>query len=150
VDIYLPDFKYADDTLAKRYSNAPGYAVVAVNAIGEMLRQTGTATFDEDGMLQKGTIVRHLILPGCTRNSIAVLRSIERNFGKKALVSLMAQYVPAGRASEYPEINRTITQKELERVSGELERLGLDGYVQECSSADTGFIPDFEDAGVLL
>ncbi len=150
VDIYLPDFKYADDKLAKRYSNAPDYAEVAVNAIGEMLRQTGTPTFDEDGMLQNGTIIRHLILPGCTRNSIAVLRSIERNFGKKALVSLMAQYVPAGKAAEFPEINRTITQEELERVSGELERLGLNGYVQELSSADSGFIPDFEDTGVLL
>ena len=150
VDIYLPDFKYADDRLALRYSRAPGYKETAGEAIAEMLRQTGPAQFGEDGLLQRGTLIRHLILPSHTRNSIAVLRYIEQRFGRDVPVSLMAQYVPMGRAADFPEIDRTITQAELKRVLGEVERLGLRGYVQELGAADTAYIPPFNGEGVKL
>ncbi len=150
IDIYLPDFKYADNKLAVKYSNAPDYHETALAAIEEMIRQTGAAELNEHGLLQKGTIIRHLILPSHTRNSVAVLRSIERSFGKKAMVSLMAQYIPAGRANEFPEINRPITEVELKRVLAELDRLGVDGYVQEMASADSFYIPDFNGEGLEL
>ncbi len=145
IDIYLPDFKYADNKLAMRYSHAPDYYEVASAAIAEMICQTGPCVFDDNGLLKRGTIIRHLILPSHVRNSIAVLRAIDRLFGKSAYVSLMAQYIPAGRAADFPEINRTLTQEELDRVSAVLENLNLPGYVQELSSADQAYVPPFEN-----
>lgn len=114
----------------------------------EMARQTGPAIFDGDGMLLRGTIVRHLILPGHTRNSIEVLDWIKNNLPEGVLVSLMAQYVPCGRAAEFPEINRRITKREYEKVQQHLFDLGLDGYVQERTSAQKGFIPPFDLEGL--
>lgn len=145
IDIYLPDFKYADNKLAMRYSHAPDYYEVTAAAIAEMIRQTGPCVFDDNGLLKQGTIIRHLILPSHVRNSIAVLRAIDRLFGKSAYVSLMAQYIPAGRAADSPEINRTLTQEEFDRVSAVLENLNLPGYVQELSSADQAYVPPFEN-----
>ena len=148
VDIYLPDFKYADEEKAVRYSSAPGYRDTALNAIKEMARQTGKPRFDENGMLQSGVLVRHLVLPMSTRNSIAVLELLAREFGDKILVSLMAQYVPCGQAEKFPEINRKITAREFQKVSNRLFELGLDGFVQERKAADRGYIPDFDLTGV--
>lgn len=145
IGIYLPDFKYADNKLAMRYSHAPDYYEVTAAAIAEMIRQTGPCVFDDNGLLKRGTIIRHLILPSHVRNSIAVLRAIDRLFGKSAYVSLMAQYIPAGRAADFPEINRTLTQEEFDRVSAVLENLNLPGYMQELSSADQAYVPPFEN-----
>lgn len=148
VDIYLPDFKYADDEKALRYSSAPGYRETALSAVKEMVRQTGKPCFDDSGMLQGGVLVRHLVLPMNTKNSIAVLELLAKEFGNEILVSLMAQYVPCGKAEKYPEINRKITAREFQKVSNRLFALGLDGFVQERKAADKGYIPDFDLTGV--
>lgn len=149
IDIYLPDFKYADDTLAASLSGAPDYAETAKAAILEMIRQTGPAVYNSEGILQKGTIVRHLILPGHTRNSIAALDWLAQNLPQGVPVSLMAQYTPCGRAAEFPQMNRCITKREYEKVQEHLFGLDLDGYVQERDSAGKGYIPPFDLQGVL-
>ena len=148
VDIYLPDFKYAEPELAAALSDAPDYPQAAQAALHEMVRQTGPAVFGSDGMLQKGTVVRHLILPGHTRNSIAVLDWLAENFPQGVPVSLMAQYVPCGRATEFPPLGRRITRREYEKVQEHLFSLGLDGYVQERESASKDYIPQFDLSGV--
>ena len=151
VDIYLPDCKYGNPEIAKRYSNAADYEEVALAAIGEMVRQRGAPVFDADGMLQSGVLVRHLILPGNTKNSIRVLDRLRERFGEKILVSLLAQYLPCGRvdAAHFPEINRRITKRELEKVEDYLFASGLDGYVQERESAQQTYIPKFDFDGIL-
>lgn len=148
IDIYLPDFKYADDHAAVKYSSAPGYRETALAAVKEMVRQTGSPCFSGDGILQKGVIVRHLVLPIHTKNSIAVLELLKREFDGNILVSLMAQYIPCGLAKQYPEINRKVTAREFQKVSDRLFELGLDGFVQERKAADKKFIPAFDLTGV--
>ncbi len=144
VDIYLPDFKYSDDALAIKYSSAPNYVNTATAAIKEMIFQVGTPVIDEDGMMKKGVIVRHLILPSHTKNSLGVLDIIKRSYDKQVLVSLMCQYVPVNKAHDFPKINRTITRREYEKVKSELYALGLDGFTQDLTSASTDFIPDWD------
>lgn len=144
VDIYLPDFKYSDDALAIKYSSAPNYVNTASAAIKEMIFQVGTPVIDEDGMMKKGVIVRHLILPSHTKNSLGVLDIIKRSYDKQVLVSLMCQYVPVNKAHDFPKINRTITRREYEKVKSELYALGLDGFTQDLTSASTDFIPDWD------
>lgn len=148
VDIYLPDFKYMEPELAATLSDAPDYPERAKAAVLEMVRQTGPAVYDEDGLLRRGTIIRHLILPGHTKNSIAVLEWLAENLPKKVPVSLMAQYVPCGRASEFPPLGRVITKREYEKVQNRLFELGLDGYIQERTSASRKYIPPFDLSGV--
>ncbi len=143
VDIYLPDFKYSDDALAIKYSSAPNYVNTATAAIKEMIFQVGTPVIDEDGMMKKGVIVRHLILPSHTKNSLGVLDIIKRSYDKQVLVSLMCQYVPVNKAHDFPKINRTITRREYDKVKSELYALGLDGFTQDLTSASTDFIPDW-------
>ena len=143
VDIYLPDMKYEDARLGQQLSGVPDYPQRAKAAIREMVRQTGPARYEEDGMMKSGTLVRHLILPGHTHNSMAVLRWIKETFGTAVPVSIMAQYVPCGRASEFPEINRRITRREYDRVMKVLYELELDGYAQGLASAKKDFIPPF-------
>ena len=144
VDIYLPDFKYSDDALAIKYSSAPNYVNTATAAIKEMIFQVGTPVIDEDGMMKKGVIVRHLILPSHTKNSLGVLDIIKRSYDKQVLVSLMCQYVPVNKAHDFPKINRTITRREYDKVKSELYALGLDGFTQDLTSASTDFIPDWD------
>lgn len=148
VDIYLPDFKYAEGSLAAELSDAPDYPETAEIAIREMIRQTGPAEYDADGIMTHGTIVRHLILPGHTKNSIAVLDWLAQNLPEGVPVSLMAQYVPCGRAAEFPPLDRRITKREYEKVQDHLFSLGLDGYVQERESASKSYIPPFDLSGV--
>lgn len=145
VDIYLPDFKYADDALAVRLSNAPNYRETACAALEEMVRQTGENVYDGDGLLQKGVIVRHLILPAHTRNSMAVLDLLAERF-PQVPVSLMAQYVPMGRVpddAQYADINRRVTAREYRKVLDYMMALGLDGFCQERSAAKAQYVPDF-------
>lgn len=144
VDIYLPDFKYSDDALAIKYSSAPNYVNTASAAIKEMIFQVGTPVFDSDGMMKKGVIVRHLILPSHTKNSLGVLDIIKRSYDKQVLVSLMCQYVPVNKAHDFPKINRTITRREYDKVKSALYSLGLDGFTQDLTSASTDFIPDWD------
>ncbi|MVB10259.1 hypothetical protein CAFE_09390 [Caprobacter fermentans] len=147
VDIYLPDLKYADGELAGRLSGAEDYVWVSRAAVLEMERQTGPAVYDENGMMRKGTLVRHLMLPGHTRDSIAVLDWLAANL-PGVPVSLMAQYVPCGKAERIPELNRRITRREYEKVQDHLFSLNLDGYVQEQKSARKDFIPSFQLEGL--
>lgn len=144
VDIYLPDFKYADDFLAVKYSSAPNYVNTAVAAIHEMTFQVGLPQFDDDGIMKKGVIVRHLILPAHTKNSLEVLDIVKRRFGDQVLLSLMCQYIPMGKVSdsEFSRINRKITRREYDKVKLEMMRLGIDGFTQELSSADESYVPN--------
>lgn len=144
VDIYLPDLKYIRPELSLKYSKAGDYSGYALPAIEEMVRQTGAPVFDDDGMMKRGTIVRHLILPQNTKNSIEVLRRLDESFGNKILISLMGQYIPMADADKYPEINRRITRREYDKVLSVLDELSLDGYAQQLDSADKEYIPDFD------
>lgn len=143
VDVYLPDLKYSTAELSKMYSAADNYVESAICAIEEMLRQTGEPEFDDEGMLKRGTVIRHLVLPNHTKNSIAVLDIIKERFSS-AMVSLMGQYVPLGNASEYEKLNRKITRREYEKVKKHLFALDLDGFVQELSSADEKYVPTWD------
>lgn len=144
VDIYLPDFKYAQTELARQLSNAPDYPQVALEAISEMLRQQPETVFGEDGLLKKGVVIRHLILPLHTKNSLEVLSLIHANF-PETLVSLMAQYTPMAQVAGMPEMSRGITRRELEKVEEEMFRLSLDGFVQGLDARGRRFIPDFHN-----
>lgn len=147
VDVYLPDLKYVTPQVAARYSGAADYPEYATRAVQEMVRQTGPAQFDESGLLVRGTLVRHLILPGHTRESVAVLRWLKENL-RGVPVSLMAQYIPCGKAEQYPEINRRITAREFDKVEAFLMESGLDGFVQERASAKKTYIPPFQLQGL--
>ena len=144
IDVYLPDFKYSDDALAKRLSNCENYSEIAINAIKEMLRQCPNLTFDDNGIIQKGVIIRHLVLPNHTKNSIGVLRLIKEHFCDSVLLSLMGQYTPYAKAFDYPDINRKITPREYDKVLDELIALDLDGFAQELESADKSYIPQWD------
>ncbi len=149
VDVYLPDFKYIRNDKALRYCKASDYPQVALEAIKEMKRQQSEYVFDENGIMQKGVIIRHLILPANTNSSIEILNTIKDNFGD-TYVSLMAQYVPCGDLANYSEIDRQITNREYQKVLDYAENLGLENmYVQELSSADKKYIPKFDFSGVL-
>ncbi|MEG1513880.1 MAG: radical SAM protein [Clostridia bacterium] len=148
VDVYLPDLKYIDPISARRYSGAPDYFAFAAPALKEMLRQVGGVKLDERGIIKRGLIVRHLILPGRARESMRVLDWIAENL-PGAWVSLMAQYMPFAQAEKYPEINRRITQEEYDLVADHLLELGLeDGYVQELGASDEKYLPAFDLTGV--
>lgn len=152
IDIYMPDMKYSINSLSQKYSSAADYREINLAAIEEMYRQTGDCTFDESGLLKKGVLVRHLVLPNAVLNSKGVIRDFLRlSEGKKLLFSLMAQYTPTGsqRLKQYPELNRKITQKEYDSVLRFLEKFPeIEGYVQELSSAKEDFIPDFDLDGI--
>jgi len=144
IDVYLPDFKYADNNIAKKYSSAINYKENAVKVIKEMYRQVGNARFNEAGIIQKGIIIRHLILPNNVENSKLVLEEIANNFDKKIYVSLMGQYIPQDKSLEYEELNRKITKEEYDEVIDYFFELGLEnGFVQELESASEDYIPEF-------
>lgn len=147
VDIYLPDYKYIDPNMAAMLSGAQDYPEVAFAAIAEMIRQTGAPVYDENGMMQRGTLIRHLVLPGLTGDSMKILTHIRDEF-PGIPVSLMGQYTPCGRALSMPGMDRKIKKKEYARVLAHMEAIGLDGYRQELGSADGAFIPSFDETGV--
>ena len=147
VDIYLPDLKHVSSRLSKLCAGAPDYFEVASRAIQEMCRQTGPAVYDENGMMQKGVIVRHLILPGCTTDSCKVLDFIAESLPKGTPVSLMRQYTPSPYC-KIPGLNRRITDAEYDRVLEHFQALGLTGYTQEKESADSAYTPPFDLTGV--
>ena len=151
VDVYLPDFKYYDSGLSSRYSGAADYYPVALAALHEMLRQTGTPRFDSDGLITRGTVVRHLVLPGCRNDSIALLRTLANELGASSfLLSLMSQYTPQfAKDCDYPNLCRRVTSFEYGSVLDEAERLGFDGYFQGRTSATPSYTPDFDDRGLL-
>ena len=150
VDVYLPDYKYAEPELAAAFSNAPDYPWTAAAAIEEMLRQTGPCVFDENGYIRRGTIVRHLILPGHTRNSVKAIGFLLKTFGTDLHISILKQYTPVWKFERYPELNRTVTGREYEKVLKAALELGLqNGYFQEGETAKESFIPAFDYEGIL-
>ena len=149
VDIYLADFKYFDNELAKKYSNAPNYAQVAKEALNEMFRQVGEPVFDDDGKMKKGMIVRHLLLPGYKEDSKAVIKYLYEIFGDSIFISIMNQYTPLSHMSSYPELNRSVTEEEYEEVVDFAIEIGIEnGFIQEGETAKESFIPAFDGEGV--
>lgn len=149
VDIYLPDFKYMDPALAERYSHASDYPETAQKAVEEMVRQQPRADFDGEGYLRAGVIVRHLILPGHTRDSMAVLDYLKGTFGDQIYVSIMNQYTPLRHVALYPEINRKVTRREYEKVLDYAIGIGMEqAFIQEGQTAEESFIPMFDCEGI--
>ncbi|MDY6059493.1 MAG: radical SAM protein [Candidatus Fimenecus sp.] len=147
IDVYLPDLKYFDSDVSKKYSNAENYFEKASKAVLEMQRQVGKSEI-KDGIMQKGMIIRHLVLPKNTDQSIKILRWIKDNLPIDTYISLMSQYVPYVK-TEYKELNRRIVTAEYQKVIAEFERLGFEnGFMQERSSAQTDFIPKFDLSGI--
>lgn len=149
IDVYLPDFKYSDNALAKRLSSAPDYFETASAAILEMYRQVGKPVLEDDEM-KRGVLLRHLVLPGCVDNSLGVLDWVAEHFRSgDILFSLMSQYVPMGRAAEMPPFDRRITELEYDSVLSYMMLLGIeDGYTQDFSSAERGYTPSFDLTGL--
>ena len=149
IDVYLPDFKYSDNALAKKLSSAPDYFETASAAILEMYRQVGKPVLEDDEM-KRGVLVRHLVLPGCVDNSLGVLDWVAEHFRSgDVLFSLMSQYVPMGRAAEMPPFDRRITELEYDSVLSYMMLLGIeDGYTQDFSSAERGYTPSFDLTGL--
>lgn len=150
IDIYLPDLKYFDSALSWRYSKAKNYFEVASEAIPYMIEQTGGLRYDTQGILQKGVIIRHMVLPGGKEDSIQLLHWIKENLPKgKYLLSLLSQYTPFYKSSDYPEINRRITTYEYNKVLDTAISLGLtQGFMQEKSSAKEEYTPPFDLEGI--
>ena len=152
VDIYLPDFKYMSQVLSKKYSHAPDYAEVAKAAIAEMVRQTGKAVFvngDEDNLILRGTIVRHLTLPGCMEDSMQILKYLHETYGDMIYISIMNQFTPLSNLEKYPELNRRITDEEYETLVDYAIEIGIEnGFIQEGNTAEESFIPAFDCEGV--
>ena len=145
VDIYLPDLKYYYDDLAKKYSKVDNYFEIATKAIQEMYRQVGTPVLDENGVMKKGLMIRHLILPNEVQNSKKVLKWIKENIDSNVYVSIMAQYFPTYKAKEIPEIARKITKEEYEKVENYLYELDLEnGYIQELGEHGEEYVPTWE------
>lgn len=149
VDVYLPDFKYMDNDLAAKYSHAADYPKRAKEALAEMVRQTGTPKFDDKGMMKKGVIVRHLMLPGQLLDSKRVLRYLYETYENQIYISIMNQYTPLPWVEAYPELNRKVSRKSYEKLVDYALDLGItQAYIQEGEAAKESFIPDFTCEGV--
>ncbi len=149
VDIFLPDLKYLEEASAERYSKARDYFPVAAAAIQAMVDLVGAPVFRSDGSLQKGVLVRHMILPGHRKESMRIVDWLWKTFGNRIYLSLMNQYTPMYRAEEYPEIHRRLTTFEYDSVVDHALELGITNcYIQEGKTASAKFIPEFDGSGV--
>ena len=149
VDVYLPDFKYMDEELGRKYSNAGNYSEIAKKAIDEMVRQVGNAQFDSRGILKKGVVVRHLVLPGYTADSKEIIKYLYDTYGNSIYISIMSQFTPILGLENYPELQRKLTEKEYDEVVDFAIELGVEnGFIQEGDVAKESFIPDFDGQGV--
>ncbi len=151
VDVYLPDFKYVEPNAAAKYSNAPDYTRLALDAIAEMLKQTGKPVIDENGIMQRGVIVRHLVLPGNIKNSKAALKLLHDAFGDDIYISVMKQYTPMPfiDGTKYRELKRRLTTGEYNSVVSYAADIGIvNGFIQEGEPAKESFIPEFDNEGV--
>jgi len=150
VDVWLTDFKYMDGGLAGRYSHAENYPDAAKDALAEMARQTGGAVFDDRGIMRRGIIVRHLLLPGALEDSKAVVGYLFKTYGDQIFLSLMNQYTPVHAERLPRELRRKVTDGEYEELVGYAVDLGVDnGFIQEGGTAEESFIPPFDLTGVL-
>ncbi len=144
IDVYLPDLKYFTNELSKKYSKVDNYFEYATKAIKEMYNQVGNAKFNENGLIKKGVIIRHLILPNHIQNTKNILKWISNNMPKEIFVSVMAQYFPTYKAKNDSLINRKLTKKEYKEVVNYLYSLDLkNGYIQELGSHEEEYVPDF-------
>ena len=143
IDIWLPDYKFALPAVAEKYAHAPDYPSVALEAIQFMCDSAGEKVI-ENGIMKRGVIVRHLVLPNNVRNSVAALRKISGELPRGTLVSIMSQYTPAGSISAFPELGRRLTSAEYEKVLDTADTLGIDGFRQELSSAAEEYVPAFD------
>ena len=149
VDIWLPDFKYTDNFAAQRYSLAPDYVQMSKAAIDEMVKQQPECIFDDEGIIQKGVIVRHLVLPGQVQRAKEAVEYLYNRYGDSIFISIMSQYTPCTNLENYPEINRKITAEEYDRVVDYAVEIGVEnGFLQEGESASESFIPPFDLTGV--
>lgn len=149
VDVWLPDFKYMDPGLSKKYSHAEDYPRTACQAVDWMVRWAGLCEFDEEGYVQKGVIVRHLILPGHTKDSMAVLKYLHERYEDSIYISIMNQYTPLPQVEVYPELTRRVTKREYEKVLDYALELGIsNGFFQEGETARESFIPLFDYEGL--
>ncbi len=144
IDIYLPDFKYYNSVLSEKYSKAPDYFNVASEAIKEMFRQVSNITLDENGILKKGIVIRHLVLPGCRKDSIKILEELAKLVPVPSVkLSLMSQYTPEFAPKEYPKLLRRVTTFEYNSVLERAIELGFDGFFQQKDSATKNYTPNF-------
>lgn len=149
VDVYLPDLKYYSSELSATLAKAPDYFEQATMAITEMIRQTGGVLLDENGICQKGTIVRHLVLPGHTKDSCRIIDWMAQNLPADTWVSLLFQYTPLKEFPEHPELNRKLTSRERQKMTDYLLEKGLvNGYIQQADSVGKQYIPSFDLTGV--
>ena len=149
VDVWLPDFKYMDGRLAREYSKAEDYPQTAKKALEEMVRQAGECRFDKEGYIQKGVIVRHLILPGHTRDSMEILSYLHKTYGEHIYISVMNQYTPLPQVKDLEPLNRKVTRREYRRVLDFALELGIEqGYFQEGETAKESFIALFDYEGL--
>ena len=150
IDIYLPDFKYVSPLLSAKYSGAPDYAEFALPAVKAMIEQVGKPVFDKAGIMRKGVIIRHLVLPGAYRDSCAVLELLHRQLPKDSfLISLMSQYTPEFLRADFSELKRKITSYEYRKVLDAAAALGMtEGYMQDKSSTGTQMTPVFDLEGI--
>lgn len=145
IDIYLPDFKYFSPFVAKKYSNAPDYPEVAKRAVKEMVRQTGECVIDSSGIMKKGVIVRHLVLPSNIADSKKVISYLHSTFGDEIYMSIMNQYTPVNMNTRYPELKRRLTGEEYDEVISFTLSLGIEkAFCQDEGAASEKFIPEFE------
>ena len=146
IDVYLPDFKYANNELGKKYSNINNYFEITSKAIKEMYRQVGPPKLDENGLINRGLIIRHLILPNEIENSKKVLKWIIDNIGKKVYVSIMAQYFPTYKAKNISELNRKINKDEYKKIEEYIYKIGIEnGYMQDLGEHEEEYVPDFKN-----
>ena len=143
--MYLPDLKYYSDEIAKKYSGVDNYFEIATKAIRQMYKQVGKVTLNEQGMVQKGVILRHLVLPNHIQNTKHILKWIKENLPQNIWVSVMAQYFPTYKAKEDELINRKLTKKEYKQVEQYLYSLNLEnGYIQELGKHEEEYVPEFD------
>lgn len=149
VDVYLPDFKYMDSSLSRKYSHAADYGNIAKEAIAEMVSQVGECVFDEEGRILKGVIVRHLVLPGFLEDSKQIISYLYNTYGNRIFISILNQFTPMPYLKNYPEINRKLTEREYDEVVDYAIEIGVEnGFIQEGDTAKESFIPEFEGEGV--
>ena len=145
IDVYLPDLKYYSDEIAIKYSKAPNYFKVSTEAIKEMYKQVGEPIFDENGIIKKGVIIRHLILPNHIQNTEHILKWIKDTFDNRVYVSVMAQYFPTYKAKNDDKLNRKISTREYKKVENYMYLLGTEnGYMQDLGKHEEEFVPVFD------
>lgn len=149
IDIYLPDFKYFDDKYAIKYSKCPNYFEFCTKAINAMIKQVGKPKFNKDGILTKGVIVRHMMLPGLLNDSKKIIHYLVDKYNDDIFISIMNQYTPTNNLSKYSEINKTVSENDYEQLINYAIDIGIkNGFMQEGETQKTSFIPEFDTTGV--